>query len=343
MSRRAAALSFALAATLSIAAPLHGRAQELTPVKFTLDFRFEGPSAGFLLAKDKGYFEENGVDVTIDTGNGSLEAIPRITTGTYNMGFGDINALIKFLDENPDEPIEAVMMVYNKPAFAVVGRADKGITDDPKSLEGKTLGAPPPDSAYAQWPVFAKLNDIDTSTVKIENVGFPLREPMLAQGDVDAVFGFSFTSAVNLKAQGIPEDNIVTMLMADHGLDLYGNAIMVNTEWAEANPDAVKSVLAAIVHGFKDALANPEEGVEAVMKANNILTKETEIGRLEMANELHIATDWVKENGFGGIDEERMAKSIDLLKTSMGLKNPPSVDRVFDDSYLPPKEERMLQ
>src|SRR5215217_8070126 len=114
-----------------------------TAVKLTLDWRYEGPAAGFLLALDNGYFKEEGLDVTIDTGNGSVEAIPRVATGAYQMGFGDINSLVKFLDEDPTQPVKAVMMVYDKPTFSIVGRKSLGVTEDPKSLEGKTLGAPP--------------------------------------------------------------------------------------------------------------------------------------------------------------------------------------------------------
>ena len=343
LTRRLFSLATAtiLSAAALSAAGMHA-AQAQTDVKFTLDWKFEGPAAGFLLAIDKGYFEAEGLNVTIDTGAGSRESIPRVATGAYDMGFGDINALIKFLDEDPSQKVEAVMMVYDKPPFAVIGRKAQGITEDPKSLEGKKLGAPPPDAAFGQWPVFVEVADIDTSNITIENVGFPVREPMLAQGAVDAIFGFAFSSVLNLKAQGIPEDDIVTILMADHGLDLYGNAIMVNEDFAAANPDAVKGFLKALAKGFADAVSDPAAGVDAVMSRNEILTKEIEIERLEMANSMNINTPWVAENGFGGIDEEKLAKSIELLKVSMGLKGNVRAADVFDASYLPPKEERML-
>lgn len=313
-----------------------------TDIKFTLDWKFEGPAAGFLLAIDNGYFKEEGLNVTIDTGAGSRESIPRVATGAYQMGFGDVNALIKFLDEDPAQKVKAVMMIYSKPPFAVIGRKAQGITDDPKSLEGKKLGAPPPDAAFGQWPAFVEVADIDTSKITIENVGFPVREPMLAQGAVDAIFGFSFSSVLNLKAQGIPADDIVTILMADHGLDLYGNAVMVNEDFAASNPDAVKGFVKALAKGFAAAVADPAAGVDAVMKRNEILTKEIEVERLEMANAMNIKTPWVVENGFGGIDEAAMDKSIELLKVSMGLKGSLKAADVFDSSYLPAKEERML-
>jgi len=85
-------------------------AQQLTAIKFSLDFKFEGPSAPFVVAIDKGYFKAEGLDVTIDTAAGSLEPINRVASGTYDMGFGDINSLIKFRDANPGTPIKAIFI-----------------------------------------------------------------------------------------------------------------------------------------------------------------------------------------------------------------------------------------
>ena len=313
-----------------------------TAIKFTLDWKFEGPAAGFFLAVDKGYFKAEGLDVTIDTGNGSVEAIPRVATGAYQMGFGDINSLIKFLDEDPEQKVTSIFMVYEKPTFAVVGRKSLGVTEDPKSLEGKKLGAPPPDGAFAQWPAFKQVAGIDDSAITIESIGFPVREPMLAKGDVDAVFGFAFSVILNLKAQGTSDEDIATILMADHGLNLYGNAVLVNTDFAAENPEAVKGFLRALAKGFADAVANPEDGVAAVVKRNETLSPAIELERLNMANAMNIKTPYVVENGMGGIDPARLAASIETLKVSFGLKGNVTAERAFDASYLPAKEERML-
>jgi NitT/TauT family transport system substrate-binding protein len=325
-----------------LASAMSATAFAQTDIKFTLDWKFEGPAAGFFLAMDNGHFEAEGLNVTIDSGAGSVEAIPRVATGAYQMGFGDINSLIKFLDEDPAQKVKAIMVVYERPPFSIIGRKSLGVTEDPKSVEGRKLGAPPPDGAFAQWKAFVQAAGIDESKVTIESVGFPVREPMLAQGQVDGIFGFAFSSVLNLKAQGVPADDISMILMAENGLDLYGNSILVNTDFAAANPDAVKGFLKALAKGFADAVADPEAGVAAVMKRNEVLTKEIEIERLDMANSLNIKTPYVVENGFGGVDEEKLSKSIDYLKVSMGLKGNVGAADVFDASYLPPKEERML-
>src|SRR5580700_4326746 len=277
-----------------------GAAAAQTPIKFSLDFKFEGPSAPFLVGLDKGYYKAEGLDVTIDTAAGSLEPITRVASGTYDMGFGDINSLIKFRDQNPTAPIKAVFMVYNRPPFAIVARKSRGVTA-PKGLEGKKLGAPAADGAFAQWKIFAQANGIDTSKVTIENVGFPVREPMLAAGQVDAITGFSFSSYINLKDRGVPVDDIVVLLMADYGVNLYGNAVMVSPKFAAEHPQAVKGFLRAFLKGLKDTVRDPATAVDSVIKRNDVAKKDVELERLNMALRDNVLTPEVKADGYGGI------------------------------------------
>jgi NitT/TauT family transport system substrate-binding protein len=334
---RNAGLILATAALTAISA---GLAQAQTAIKFSLDFKFEGPSAPFLVAIDKGYFKAEGLDVTVDSAAGSLEPINRVASGTYDMGFGDINSLIKFRDANPSNPIKAVFMVYNKPAFSIVGRKSRGVTK-PKDLEGKILGAPAPDGAYAQWKIFVQANGIDASKVKIENVGFPVREPMLQNGQVDAITGFSFSSFINLKSMGVPVDDIVVMLMADYGVNLYGNTIIVNPKFAAEKPDAVKGFLRAFVKGLRDTVKDPSAAVDSVIKRNDVAKKPVELERLRMALSQNIVTPEVKANGFGAVDNDRLAKAIDQIALTYEFKNgKPKPADAFDSSFLPPAAER---
>jgi NitT/TauT family transport system substrate-binding protein len=232
-------------------------------------------------------------------------------------------------------------MFYDVPPFAIVTLAKTGITK-PKDLEGRILGAPAPDGAFAQWKAFVHENKIDAAKVDIKNVGFPVREPMLAAGEVDAITGFSFSSYFNLKAKGVADKDIKVMLMSDHGLVLYGNAVLVHPDYAKANPKAVSGLVKAIIKGMQDTIKDPAAAVKSVMKRNEIGDEQVELDRLKMAIADNIATPWVKANGFGGIDPARMAKSIDQLALTFDFKSRPNAADVFDASFLPPKAERML-
>lgn len=331
---RAAAIALAMAAV---------PAKAETAIKFSLDWKFEGTQAPFLLALDKGYFKAEGLNVTVDTSGGSVEPINRIASGTYDMAFADINSMIKFRDQNPAIPLKAVYMVYNSPPFAIVGRKSKGISD-PKSLEGKKLGAPAPDGAYAQWPIFTAANKIDASKVTIMNIGFPVREPMLVAGDVDAITGFSFSSYINVKYSGIPQDDIIVLLMSNYGLKLYGNAILVNPKFAAENPDAVKAFLRAFNKALKDTAKDPAEAIASVLKRNEVAKKDVELDRLQIALRDNIITAEVKANGLGGVDMDRLAKAIDQIAVTYKFKGDlPKAADVFDASFLPAAADRKVQ
>jgi NitT/TauT family transport system substrate-binding protein len=313
-----------------------------TIIKFALDWRFEGPAAPFLVAVDKGYFTAEGLDVSIEPGNGSVEPVSRVASGAYDFGFGDINTLIRLRDQTPANAAKAVFMIHNRPPFAIVTRKSRGITG-PKDLEGKKLGAPAGDAAFAQWPVFVQANGIDATKVKVENVGFPVREPMLAAAQVDAITGYSFSAYVTLKDRGVPVDDLVLLPMADHGVNLYGNAIIVNAKFAAEKPDAVKAFLRAMQKGLNDSVRDPVRAIESVLRRNDLAKRDTELERLRMAIRDNIVTAEVKANGYGAVDPGRLQAGIDQIGQSYKFKAKPNPADVFDDSFLPAEADRRVR
>lgn len=322
-----------LAASL-IGAALALPAAAQTNIPFALDWRFEGPAAPYFLAIDNGHFAAEGLTVEVTPGQGSLDAIPKVATGAFPLGFADFSSLVRFIDQNPDAPVTGIMVMYDKPAFAIVGRISQGV-DSPDDLIGRRLGAPPPDGAWAQFPIFAAAQGLDVSQITIEPVGFPTREPMLAAGEVDAVTGFSFTSYLNTVRLGVDPADISVMLMADYGVAHYGNVIIVNTDFAAANPEVVTGFLRAVAAGVRDAAADPAAGVAAIAVRNPALDAALEQERLEIALRDNILTEWVMANGLGGIDPARMATSLEQIATVYTFTNPVDADRYFTSAYLP--------
>src|SRR5579885_2616320 len=328
------------AAVLALATGLYdgARAGE-TNLHFTLDRKFDGPAAPFLLALEKGYYKAEGLNVSIDTAGRALAAIKRVASGDYDMGFADINRVIKFRDESPKMPVKAVFMVYNRPPFAIIGRKSRGIAS-PKDLEGHKLGAPADSGTFALWPIFVKANNIDAAKVTVENIGFQVRNPMLAAGQVDAITGLSFSSFVDLKDKGVPVDDLVVLPMSDYGVDVYGNAVVVNPQFAADHPEAVKGFLRAFLHGLKMTVASPAAALGYVMERSDATRKDLELERLQMVIRQNIVTPEVKANGYGGVDGERLQRGLEQLAISYKFKQPPKPDDVFDASFLPPAAER---
>ena len=328
-------------AALALVVALPAAAQ--TNVKFSLDGRLEGPAGLFLFPHDMGYYRAAGLEVTVDeaASGTATESITRVASGAYEMGFADINALIKYRDHNPSAPVKAVFMVYNKPPYAVLGRRSRGVTE-PKNLEGKKLGAPTTSSTFAQWPLFAKLNGIEISKVTIENIATPVRAPMLAAGQLDAVLGFSFRIYVDLKDRGVPVDDVVLLPMANYGLKLYGNAIIVNSKFAAEKPEAVKAFLHAFLKGMKETIRRPADAVESIVKRDDAAKREVELERLRMAIRDNILTPEVRADGFGAVAATRMEESIEQIALTYTFKAKPKPEDIFDASFLPPAAERKV-
>lgn len=316
-----------------------GNAQ--TRVKFSLDRRLGGPEAAFVLAQDRGYFKAEGLDVSIDEGAQLMEPITRVATGGYDLALADINTLIKFRDQQPAAPIKAIFMVLSTPPYSVVARKSRGI-EEPRQLEGKRLGAPAATGSFQQWPLFAKLNSIDPSKVIMEQIGIPVRAPMLAAGQLDAALGASFRLYVDLKDRGVPVADIVLMPMASYGLKLYGDALVVNTKLAAEKPDVVSAFLRAALKGLKDTIRRPADAVEAVVRRDDDAKREVELERLRMAIRDNIVTPEVRAIGLGAIERSRMEQAIDQLALVGAFKAKPKADDIFDSAFLPPASDRRI-
>lgn len=309
-----------------------------TPIKFLLDWRFEGPSALFLQPAGKGYFKQSGLDVAIDAGSGSGAAVQRVASGTYDMGFADMASLMEFHANNADasnKPV-AVMVVYNNTPAAVMALKKSGIRTA-ADLSGKKLGAPVFDAGRKAFPTFAKANKVDNVTwVSMDP---PLRETMLVRGDVDAITGFTFTSLLNIEARGVKADDVVLMQYADHGVKHYGNVIIASPKLIAENPEAIKKFLAAFTKGAKEVVAKPADAIQYVKARDGIANAALETRRLQLAVDTVVNSADARKEGFGRLDQSRLSLMASEVSDAYGTKTRIDPKAVWNDSFLPSAAE----
>jgi NitT/TauT family transport system substrate-binding protein len=335
MLNRLALLAAGLMLTLAPAA-----AQE--KIKFTLDWKLQGIHAWYYWAADKGYFKAEGLDVTIDQGEGSAATVTRIMGGAYDAGFGDMNAVIQNAALRPNEVPLMVYMVYSKAPFALLVKADSPIRKI-SDIAGRKLGSPAGGAALKLFPLLAKKNNLDPAKVEVVNMAPNLQEQMLIRGDVDISALFTATSYMNLVAiRQDPDKDFRWIYYSDGGLDLYSNGVMVSQKLAKEKPEAVKGLVRAINKAMKDCIANPDAAIELLAKQEPLINKEIEKRRLVYVAKTLIATGEAAELGVGDMKDARMTDAIATIAAAYELPKLPKLEDVFSRAFLPAKADRML-
>jgi len=330
-------------AALAVVAGIGPAFAEMTDIRFTLGWKTQGSDAPFLVALNEGYFEEEGLNVTIDQGEGSAATITRIMGGAYDAGFGDINAIIQNAAARPGEAPVMVFQMWNRPPFAIAVAKGSGI-ETPADFEGRTLGGAQGTPTTRLFPVFARLNGIDVDAVAYESLAPNLQEPMLIRGDIDAAYTFTVSSWFNLIANGKdPEADFDWFHYEDYGMDLYSNGMMVSRELMAENPDAVAGLVRAVNKATMEVAANQDSSVEAIMAFDNLIDADLERARLEFALTNLMNAPEVSEIGMGDLVDERLTRSIGIVAQGYGLDRLPEASEIFDRSFLPPAETRSFE
>lgn len=336
-------IRFGIALVTALCLSVSAHAQEPTKIRFTLDWKYQGLHAYIFWAKDKGYFAKEGLDVSIDQGTGSAATVSRIVSGTYDAGFGDMNAIIQLAGTKPGQQPVMVYMIYNTPPFALIVKKDSPIKTL-KDLEGKKMGTPAGGAAGVLFAALAKSNGIDPDKVPVVNMQPQLQEQILVKGDVDFSAIFTVTSYANLIGMKMdPLKDFRWFYYSDYGIDLYSNGIMVSKALITEKPKAVAGLVRALNKAMIEVAAKPAAGVKEMLKVEPLMNEDIEVKRLEYALKTHFVSKETDANGLGDVSDARMEKAIKLLADTYKLPNTPAVKDVFDRSFLPPKAERTLK
>ena len=330
-----------LAALALIATALAAPAANAADVRFVLDFLLQGQQSAFVLGRERGYYAANGINLTaFDPGRGGADAITKVASGAYDIGFGDLSAIIEFNANNPGRELIAVLQVYDQAPFGLLSLKKTGITK-PADLIGRKGGAPNVDAGYRLFNVFARVNGIDPARVQWAIIQPQVREAMLVKGEIEFAAAFVMTTIPSLGTLGVKRDEINTMLYRDYGLDLYSNAVFTTPAFAKQHPDAVRGFVKATLQSWQAAAADPDASVAALKRAEPLSDPAIERVRLDGALDF-IATPGVRQRGMGEVEPARLEKHIDIVTGGYGLPRRLAAGQVFDASFLPPLAERQI-
>jgi NitT/TauT family transport system substrate-binding protein len=328
----------ALALLMSVSAPAAAQVEK-SSIKITLDWAFQGPQSIFTFAEAQGYFEREGIDVTIDRAAGTNETITRVASGAYDFGWADFPTMVKFNAANPEQGLIGVYMSGDKSPNAVMSIRGRGV-ETPKDLEGRNIGSTAGSAGKAMFPLFAEEVGIDLDKIEWTTVTGSLRESMLQRGDVDAVAGFQTSSVMSLVELGNALEDVVVFNYNDYGLTQYGTVLWTRAEFAEENPETVAAVVRAYNDALKGAIADPAASVATLKAYDGLLDLEVECARLLIALSLTATEDYDK-NGLSSVDPDRLADSISDIRRIFEYEIEIPNDSVYTDAFLPPKEDRM--
>jgi NitT/TauT family transport system substrate-binding protein len=312
-------------------------------IQFSLDRPIDAAAAPFVMASAGGLFSAEALAVTINIASGSSDAIARVAAGTSDFAVVDINALMRFRDKDKQggPRIKAVFVLFNKAPYAIIARKSRGIRML-SDIDGKTLGVAEGDLSVRLWPAVANQNNIKLKTVKQSSISAAVREPMLSAGQIDAVTGFSYLSAINLRDRGVPADDLAVLKFADYGCEAYGFAVIANPALAASKPEAVKGFVRAVIGGLHLTTKDPARAATEVAGRMDGGSKELELERLQSILRDNILTSEVKRNGIGAIDPARFERAIDQVAEDFKFQKRPQVSDIFDDQFLPPLNGRLI-
>jgi NitT/TauT family transport system substrate-binding protein len=309
-----------------------------TALKFSLDFIMFGPNSPFVYADEHGYFKEAGLSVKIDPSSGSGDAINRLASGAYDIGYADVSTLIEFAAKNPDAAPKIVLFIQDRTPSTILYRKQKGIAK-PKDLEGHSLGSGATDAGARMFPTFARLNNIDLAKVDRQIVDFRLRDSMFAQEKFDAIIAYA-DSMLNVRTLGLDIAQVGRLDYADWGLNFYGNAMIASRQIIASNPDAVRGAVEAAAKAWRDAARDQKPVIDALVKRNSLAKPEVDLERLQFIVTNQVISPFTRANGIGAVDSKRLDDNLRLVGEGFGLASVPKRADIFDERFLPPPAAR---
>ncbi|GAB2483738.1 ABC transporter substrate-binding protein [Comamonas humi] len=315
----------------------------LQRLRFILNTYYSGPQAWFYLADDRGYFRDEGLQIDFTEGDTAANAVPKLASGAFDVGYGDMNALIELAAQRPGEAPIAVYAMHNQSPYTIAVPAD-GPIRTPADLRGRKLVSHVNDAAWRMFPEFAHANGFDPAEVTVEFSDLRHREivPLMLQGRWDGLFGFVNTVAAGTMEAGLdPKACLRHLEWRHHVPSLYGAALMVTPQLRREQPEVVAGLVRAVNRGVADAVADLDAAIDAVARRNPNIDRVANRARLAGTLALEMGHAEGARHGIGDIDEARLAEAIACISAAKHFATAPSAAQVFDRGFLPAPEQRV--
>ena len=279
------------------------------------------------LALKKGYYKEEGIDLTVLRGSGSGDSAKKVDLGQSEVGISDAPTVLTAISKGAN--LTMVAVVYDKAGNNVFFRKSANIRT-PKDLVGKKIAVPPADSHRVLWPAFAAMNGVDPQSVALVNVKPEGKQAIVAGNEVDGAFDLYTSYAIWEKVLG--RGDVGNLLWADFGLPIYGHTYFVNNEILRKNPKLIERFLRATHKGWRDAKANPAASIDAMVEQVAGLDRTTLLATMPQILDLCV-TERSAKHGIGWIEPELMQKTIDITFSNNKPERPLDVKDVFTNDF----------
>jgi NitT/TauT family transport system substrate-binding protein len=318
-----------LATASVLAAPAIAKAADLRKVTMRLDWLFQGPNDGFIIAQTKGFYKAVGLDVDIGPGKGSGSTAQLVASKATEFGFSDGyvvgNSVSKGLN------IRMVASIYRRNPAAVVV-LDESVIKSPKDLEGKTVGIPTGSAQFQQWPAFLRGCNLDPGKIRVVNIDPAGSPPALINHQVDAIAGFAQGYVPSVEYRGQKDARV--LWYADCGVNAVSNGIIVHNDLINAEPKLISDFVAASAKGFLYGRQHPDEAAQIIRQYSEATVPA--ISKREM--ELSWKT-WVTPNTtgrpLGWMSDKDWESTVDVLKTYGGVTGPLEASQLYTNAFVP--------
>lgn len=320
-----------LAAGLMAVACAHtGHAQSpKRDVSLRLDWLFQGPNSGFMVAKDKGYYDAAGLNVDIGPGRGSGSTAQLVASKAAMFGFSDGYVVGNSVAK--DMNIVMVAAIYRRNPTAVVVLKESDIKAL-KDLEGRSIAIPTGATQFQQWPAVVKGCKLDGSKINVINIDPAGSVPALVTGKVQAIAGYGQGYVPGVEIRAKKEARI--FWYADCGVNAISNEIIVHRDLLKEDPELIRRFVTASIRGFLYARQNPDEAVAITKKFSEAVVPEIARRELEMSWDT-----WVTPNtagkALGWMSDKDWESTVQVLKEYGGVTTPLQASVLYTNDLVP--------